>query len=292
MSVSNLYTDHWSDYELIDAGGGRKLERWGNMITIRPELQAYFHSGLPFSEWKKMAHWEFIEKKGKQGVWKELKKGAPRCATVHYERLQFHIELTKFKHLGLFPEQRINWDYINENVGSEDRFLNLFAYTGAASCMARNRGADTFHVDSVKPMISWAKKNMENSRLMNIRWVHEDALKFVVREEKRGNKYDAIIMDPPAWGLGAKGERWKLEDQIDSLLSTASGVLSDRGFLILNTYSPTIDNETLQELASIYFPKRASEVSHLNMNTKTSKKLYYGELVRIDKVNEIHNTEE
>ena len=158
--------------------------------------------------------------------------------------------------------------------------------------MARNSGADTFHVDSVKPMISWAKKNMENSRLMNIRWVHEDALKFVVREEKRGNKYDAIIMDPPAWGLGAKGERWKLEDQIDSLLSTASGVLSDRGFLILNTYSPTIDNETLQELASIYFPKRSSEVSHLNMNTKTSKKLYYGELVRIDKVNESHNIEQ
>ena len=223
MSVSNLYTDHWGDYELIDAGGGRKLERWGNMITIRPELQAYFHSGLPFSEWMKIAHWEFIEKKGKKGVWKELKKGSSRSTTVNYERLQFHIELTKFKHLGLFPEQRINWDYINEKVSSEDRFLNLFAYTGAASCMARNSGADTFHVDSVKPMISWAKKNMENSRLMNIRWVHEDALKFVVREEKRGNKYDAIIMDPPAWGLGAKGERWKLEDQIDSLLSTASG---------------------------------------------------------------------
>ena len=286
MSGSNLYTEHWGDYELIDAGGGRKLERWGDMITIRPELQAYFHSGLPFSEWMKMAHWEFIEKKGKNGFWKELRKGAPRSSTVHYERLQFHIELTKFKHLGLFPEQRINWDYINEKVSSEDRFLNLFAYTGAASCMARNKGADTFHVDSVKPMISWAKKNMEKSRLMNIRWVHEDALKFVVREEKRGNKYDAIIMDPPAWGLGAKGERWKLEDQIDSLLSTASGVLSERGFLILNTYSPTIEGETLQELVSMYFPKRTFQVSHLNMNTKTSKKLYYGELVRIDKLNE------
>ena len=287
MSISNLYTEHWADYELIDAGGGRKLERWGDMITIRPEFQAYFHSGLPFSEWMKMAHWEFIEKKGKKGVWKELRNGAPPSSTVHYERVQFHIELTKFKHLGLFPEQRINWDYINEKVSSEDRFLNLFAYTGAASCMARNKGAETFHVDSVKPMISWAKKNMEKSRLMNIRWVHEDALKFVVREERRGNKYDAIIMDPPAWGLGAKGERWKLEDQIDSLLSTASGVLSERGFLILNTYSPTIEGETLQELVSMYFPKREAQVFHLNMNTKTSKKLYYGELVRIGKPHEI-----
>ena len=286
MSDSNLYTEHWGDYELIDAGGGRKLERWGSLITIRPELQAYFHSGLPFSEWTKMAHWEFIEKKGKKGVWKELKKGAPRSSTIHYERLKFHIELTNFKHLGLFPEQRINWDYINEKVSPDDRFLNLFAYTGAASCTARNKGADTFHVDSVKPMISWAKKNMEKSRLMNIRWVHEDALKFVVREEKRGNKYDAIIMDPPAWGIGAKGERWKLEDQIDSLLSSASGVLSERGFLILNTYSPTIEGETLKELVSMYFPKRASQVSHLNMNTKTSKKLYYGELVRIEKLHE------
>jgi 23S rRNA (cytosine1962-C5)-methyltransferase len=155
--------------------------------------------------------------------------------------------------------------------------------------VARNKGADTFHVDSIKPMISWAKKNMEKSRLMNIRWVHEDALKFVLREDKRGNKYDSIIMDPPAWGLGAKGERWKLEDQIDSLLSTASNVLSDRGFLILNTYSPTVDNETLQQLVSMYFPNRISEVSHLNMNTKTSKKLYYGELVRIGKIREDQN---
>ena len=286
MSITNLYTKHWEDYELIDAGGGRKLERWGKMITIRPELQAYFHSGLPFSEWSKIAHWEFVEKKGKKGIWKELKKGAPRTATIHYQRLQFHIELTKFKHVGLFPEQRINWDFINENVNPEDRFLNLFAYTGAASCMARHKGAQTFHIDSVKPMISWAKKNMEMSRLMNIRWVHEDALKFVLREEKRANKYDSIVMDPPAWGIGAKGERWKLEDQIDSLLAAAAGVLSERGFLILNTYSPTIECETLQELASIYFPDRNSQVSHLNMDTTTSKRLYYGELVRIGKFQE------
>lgn len=278
-----LFTESWNDYELIDAGGGRKLERWGKLITIRPEVQAYFHSGLPFSDWSKMAHWEFIEKKGKKGAWKQLIKDAPRSQTISYGRLKFHIELTKFKHLGLFPEQRINWDYINENVNSEHRFLNLFAYTGAASCAARNRGADTIHVDSVKPMISWAKKNMEFSRLLNIRWVHEDALKFLNREVKRGNKFQSIIMDPPAWGIGAKGERWKLEDQIDALISASASVLSEDGFLILNTYSPTIESETLKEMTSMYFPDRISQVNQLKMNTKTSKNLYFGELVRVEK---------
>ena len=278
-----LFTESWNDYELIDAGGGRKLERWGKLITIRPEVQAYFHSGLPFSDWSKIAHWEFIEKKGKKGAWKQLIKDAPRSQTISYGRLKFHIELTKFKHLGLFPEQRINWDYINENVNSEHRFLNLFAYTGAASCAARNRGADTIHVDSVKPMISWAKKNMEFSRLLNIRWVHEDALKFLNREVKRGNKFQSIIMDPPAWGIGAKGERWKLEDQIDALISASASVLSEDGFLILNTYSPTIESETLKEMTSMYFPDRISQVNQLKMNTKTSKNLYFGELVRVEK---------
>ncbi|MDG2152314.1 MAG: class I SAM-dependent methyltransferase [Crocinitomicaceae bacterium] len=280
-----LFTESWNDYELIDAGGGRKLERWGKLITIRPEVQAYFHSGLPFSDWSKMAHWEFIEKKGKKGVWKQLIKDAPRSQTISYGRLKFHIELTKFKHLGLFPEQRKNWDYINENVNSDHRFLNLFAYTGAASCAARNRGADTIHVDSVKPMITWAKKNMELSRLLNIRWVHEDALKFLNREVKRGNKFQSIIMDPPAWGIGAKGERWKLEDQIDALMSASAGVLSEDGFLILNTYSPIIESDTLKEMTSMYFPDRKSQVNQLKMNTKTSKNLYFGELVRVEKKN-------
>jgi len=124
---------------------------------------------------------------------------------------------------------------------------------------------------------------MELSRLLNIRWVHEDALKFLNREVKRGNKYQSIIMDPPAWGIGAKGERWKLEDQIDSLMSAGASVLSNDGFLILNTYSPSVDSSTLQEIVSMYFPDRVSQVCQLNMMTKTSKKLYFGELVRIEK---------
>ena len=134
MSENKLFTDSWNDYELIDAGGGKKLERWGNIITIRPELQAYFHSGIPFDEWKKMAHWEFVEKRSNKGTWKPLKKNTNTSWDIKYKRLTFKLELTNYKHLGLFPEQKTNWDFIEEHLSSDDKFLNLFAYTGASSC--------------------------------------------------------------------------------------------------------------------------------------------------------------
>lgn len=283
MSQSKIFTEPWKDYELIDAGGGKKLERWGGIITIRPELQAYFHSGLPFSEWKKMAHWEFVEKRANKGTWRPLKKNALSTWNIKYGRLTFKLELTNNKHIGLFPEQKINWEYLESNLSSEDKFLNLFAYTGASSCVGRHMGADTYHLDSVKPIISWAKENMQLSRLMNIRWVHEDALKFVNREQKRGNKYKAIQMDPPAWGLGAKSEKWKLEDKIDEILASTASILTEDGFLILNTYSPTVDQETLKELMTIYFPQRSASVNGLHMKTSSGKHLYFGELVRVGK---------
>jgi 23S rRNA (cytosine1962-C5)-methyltransferase len=281
MSAAKHFTEPWDDYELIDAGGGKKLERWGEIITIRPEMQAYFHSGIPFDQWKKMAHWEFIEKKANKGVWKPLKKDSPTTWDVKYKRLTFKLELTNNKHLGLFPEQKTNWEFIEDHLSSDEKFLNLFAYTGASSCVARHLGSDTYHLDSVKPIISWAKQNMEKSRIMNVRWVHEDALKFVNREQKRGNTYKAIQMDPPAWGLGAKGEKWKLEDKIDELLAATSAILDKDGFLILNTYSPSVDHETLNELMSIYFHNRNYSVKSLHMKTTSGKHLYFGELVRV-----------
>lgn len=281
MSENKLFTDSWNDYELIDAGGGKKLERWGNIITIRPELQAYFHSGIPFDEWKKMAHWEFVEKRSNKGTWKPLKKNTNTSWDIKYKRLTFKLELTNYKHLGLFPEQKTNWDFIEEHLSSDDKFLNLFAYTGASSCVGRHIGADTYHLDSVKSVISWAKENMERSRLMNIRWVHEDALKFVNREHKRGNIYQGIQLDPPAWGLGAKGEKWKLEDKIDDMLAATSAILSEKGFLIMNTYSPTVDQEVLRELLSIYFSNRTITVKGLHMKTTSGKHLYFGELARV-----------
>jgi 23S rRNA (cytosine1962-C5)-methyltransferase len=281
MVEERIYSTPWVDYELIDAGGGKKLERWGKVITIRPEVQAYFKSEKSFQEWAKLAHWEFIPKNGQSCVWKALKKDAPKVWSIQFERLTFNLELTKFKHLGLFPEQRANWDFIKEHTVPGNRFLNLFAYTGAASCVARYAGAETIHVDSVKQLISWANKNMESSKLLNIKWVLEDALKFATREKKRGNVYHGIIMDPPAWGIGAKGENWKLEEKIDELLSTASELIADNGFLILNTYSPTLDISMIRSLAEMYFPHKQKDVKELWMKTQTGKELYYGNLLRI-----------
>ena len=280
-NLPRIFSSGWDDYELIDAGGGKKLERWGKIITIRPEVQAYFHSGLPFTEWRTIAHWEFVEGKNQQGKWKALKKDVPSSWIISYKRLKFNIELTSFKHLGLFPEQQTNWEFLDQKLESDDRFLNLFAYTGAASCFARKKGADTFHVDSVKSMIGWAKSNMESSKLLNIRWVHEDALKFVQREVKRERTFKAILMDPPAWGLGAKGEKWKLEDKIDELLGATSQVLDENGFLIMNTYSPSVDGTLIKELAELYFPDKKIEVAQLYMESKSEKTLYYGELLRV-----------
>lgn len=281
MANRKSYNEGWEDYELIDAGGGKKLERWGEVITIRPEVQAYFQSAKPFSDWYELANWEFIAT-GQSGKWKCLKKGSPNRWTIRYKKLSFILELTKFKHIGLFPEQRINWDLIDNKLNESHRFLNLFAYTGAASCVARYTGAETFHVDSVKQLISWARENMEASRILNIKWVHEDALKFAQREVKRRNLYKGIIMDPPAWGIGAKGEKWKLEEKIDELMATANELLEEDGFLIMNTYSPALEQSMILDLASTYFEGRKIELTGLWMKTTTGRELYYGDLLRIN----------
>lgn len=281
MSDEKLYVSGWKDYELIDAGGGKKLERWGSIITIRPEVQAYFRSGKPFAEWHKLAHWEFTDKGGQTGTWKALKKDAPRKWSISYKDLTFNLELTKFKHVGLFPEQRINWDFIDQRLNNDSNFLNLFAYTGAASVVARKTGAETIHVDSVKQLISWAKENMESSQLSNIKWVHEDALKFTQREVKRDRSYSGIIMDPPAWGIGAKKEKWKLEDKIDELISNAATLIGKEGFLVLNTYSPQVELDLLQKLANQYFKKRSFSLQELWMKTTSGKELFYGNVLRV-----------
>jgi 23S rRNA (cytosine1962-C5)-methyltransferase len=278
-----LYTQAWDDYELIDAGNGKKLERWGEIVTIRPEVQAYFKPGKPYAEWRNTAHWEFVETDKHAGEWVALCEDAPQQWEIGYHRLRFRLELTRFKHLGLFPEQRSNWDFIEEHLSREGRFLNLFAYTGAASCMARQTGAETVHVDSIKPLITWANSNQERSGLSGIKWVREDALKFVERELKRGRKYQGMVMDPPAWGLGVKGEKWKLENKLEALLEGAQGLLAGGGFLILNTYSPAIDLAEITRLAHHYFKPSDMEIRELWMQTSTGKDLYYGNLLRVVK---------
>lgn len=249
----------WKDYRLIDSGNFEKLERFGQFILSRPEPKALWNKALSENEWEKMAHTHFtagggFSKAGKEdcGVWNMLKK-MPEQWFVSYSgtgdssdlQIKLRLGLTSFKHIGVFPEQAPNWDYIYSQVKrvrgaseSRPRVLNLFAYTGAASIAASSAGADVTHLDSVRQVVSWARANMELSRCDNIRWVVEDALKFVKREAKRGNMYSGLILDPPAYGHGPDGERWKLDECLFSLLSECAKILEPRdSFMVLNLYS-------------------------------------------------------
>lgn len=277
---SRLYGSAWSDYELLDAGDDKKLERWGKIITIRPDIQAHFKSGWSFAKWQDMAHWEFNELSSTHGHWKSLKHQAPEQWNIAYEKLSFGLKLTKFKHVGLFPEQQANWHFIKQHVRVGVKVLNLFAYTGAASLIARAFGAEVTHVDSVKQMLTWARWNMDRSKLSDIKWVLEDALKFARRELKRGNRYDGIIMDPPAWGLGVNGEKWKLENQLSDLMEIAHGLMVPGAFLIVNTYSPKIELADLSRSAAHYFSATQLEIKQLRMSSKTGKQLFCGNLMR------------
>lgn len=279
MKIFKWFNKGFSEYELIDAGGGKKFERWGDVYTIRPEVQAYFKSGESFEKWRTYNPLVFEESSGTKGKWL-----SPQISwQIKFNALVFNLETTNFKHVGIFPEQQINWSYIESNLQVNQRFLNLFAYTGAVSIVARSTGAEVVHVDSVKQLISWAKKNMTDSGLEGIKWVHEDALKFAQREVKRGNKYHGIVMDPPAWGIGAKGEKWKIEDKLSSLIETAYALLEKDGFLILNTYSPRISLDDIKAKALNYFSENKLEIGELWTETKSGKQLFHGHLLRARK---------
>ena len=231
-----LSPKNFSDYELIDCGDFEKLERFGKYITIRPEPQAVWDKILPQKEWEKKAHVKFVPRSSSSGDWKKLKEMPDRW-NVQYQNLKFRLALTSFKHVGIFPEQAANWDYIAESIHEISsgknftppsrvggpRVLNLFAYTGGASLAAKAAGADITHLDSIKQVVSWARENMELSGLTDIRWVVEDALTFVKREVKRGKKYNGIILDPPAYGHGTDGQKWKLEEMINETMKMRRG---------------------------------------------------------------------
>ena len=234
------------DYELIDSGDFEKLERFGRYVVRRPEPQAIWRRSLTEQEWRRLADASFLRdgRSEERGEWR-LRSGMPSRWTVDYAyegmRLRMRLGLTSFKHVGLFPEQAANWNFIYDNcvrMRAEERtpkVLNLFAYTGGATLAARAAGADTTHVDSVKQVVTWARENMEQSGLEGVRWIVEDALKFVQREVRRGNRYNGIILDPPAYGRGANGEKWILEDNIGEMLECCARLLEPRGaFLVLN----------------------------------------------------------
>ncbi|HEY0262375.1 MAG TPA: class I SAM-dependent methyltransferase [Chitinophagales bacterium] len=289
--IQSLTPKDFHDYELIDSGDFQKLERFGKYITIRPEPQAVWDSSMPFEEWQAKAHVQFVPKSSSSGSWVKLKTSMPDQWQIKYHikqndaEIAFRLGLTSFKHVGIFPEQAVNWEYIAESVSripkENTRFLNLFAYTGGASLAARSAGADTAHLDSIKQVVNWANENMQLSGLKDIRWVVEDALKFVKREAKRGNKYNGIILDPPAFGHGANGEKWKLEDNINEMMKTVFELLDEKNhFLILNAYSLGFSSIILENLMQSNHKIKNLEIGELFLPDNFGKRLPLGAFAR------------
>ncbi|ADB38243.1 class I SAM-dependent methyltransferase [Spirosoma linguale] len=283
----------WADYELIDSGNFQKLERFGAYVLARPEPQAIWDKSLTDADWERRAHAVFRRDRQspERGDWQT----APDMHDPWYVsfqqgglNLKFKLALTTFKHVGLFPEQADNWLYIHDKVKaisatvSRPKFLNLFAYTGGASLAARQAGADVTHVDAVKPVISWARENMDHSELDNIRWVVEDAVKFVRREVRRGNRYNGIILDPPAYGRGPDGEKWVLEEHLNDLLKACADLLEREDFFfIINLYSLGFSSLILDNLMNQVFGSVPNpEWGELFMQDNYQKRLPLGVFYR------------
>lgn len=262
MNLSN----EWKDYECISAGNGEKLERWGKVILRRPDPQAMWN--VEYNDlWKKPD--AFYHRSHQGGGYWDFYKKLPEYWTVTYKDLTFKVSPTNFKHTGLFPEQAANWDFSMDKIRNAKRpikVLNLFAYTGAATMAASKAGAvEVVHVDAAKGMIEWAKENMKLCGLENskIRFIVDDCLKFVEREYRRGNKYDAIIMDPPSYGRGPNGEMWKFEKNLDILINSCMKILSDEPlFFLINAYTTGISSTVLYNILKTSLNKQyGGEVS-------------------------------
>lgn len=241
---------NWKDYELLDTSNGERLERWGNIILIRPDPQVIWNTPKKHPMWKQ-AHAHYHRSNQGGGAWEQLKK-APTQWVIQYGELKFNIKPTGFKHTGLFPEQAVNWDWMANTIKSAGRpvkVLNMFAYTGGATLACAAAGAQVCHVDASKGMVTWARENSQISGLADkpVRWLIDDCIKFVQRELRRGNKYDGIIMDPPSYGRGPGGEVWKLEEQLYSLVELCSGILSDDPlFFLLNSYTTGLSPSVME----------------------------------------------
>jgi len=251
--------DQWKDYEVIDTSKGEKLERWGDYLLVRPDPQVIWNTEKVHNGWKhKNGHYHRSSKGG--GEWEFF--DLPNEWNIHYKELTFHLKPFSFKHTGLFPEQAANWDWFSElirNAGRPIKVLNLFAYTGGATVSAAKAGASVTHIDASKGMVTWAKENAAASGLSDapIRWLVDDCGKFVEREIRRGNKYDAIIMDPPSYGRGPKGEIWKIEESIYPFLELTSQVLSDNPlFVLLNSYTTGLQPAVLSYMMNTVFAKK------------------------------------
>ena len=266
-----LLADKWKDYELIDASLGQKLERWGNVYLLRPDPQIVWDNGDLLEKYHREISAVYYRSNKGGGHWENL-RNTPSSWVIKYNDLTFNIKQMGFKHTGLFPEQAVNWDFMMEKItksGRKIKVLNLFAYTGGASVACLSAGASVTHVDSSRGMVDWCKENVKASGLENaeVRYIVDDVVKFVQREIRRGNHYDAIIMDPPSYGRGANGEVWDIEKNLNYLVKICSEVLSDNPlFFLINSYATGLSSMVL------------SNILNLNVNNKFKGKVSYGEV--------------
>jgi 23S rRNA (cytosine1962-C5)-methyltransferase len=291
-----LFPSSWKEYELIDSGDFEKLERFGKYTLIRPEPQAIWKKVLDDEEWKRLANAKFVREQTDKfrftddvkGGWSK-DKNMPESWQVNYQydslSLTLRLALTGFGHVGIFPEQGNNWNFIFDTVSSwklkQPRVLNLFAYTGAASVVARAAGADVTHCDASRPGLNWANQNMQLNNLDNIRWVYEDAFKFVKREVKRGNKYNGIIMDPPPYGRGPEGEKWTLQEQLDELVYMSSQLLeTQNSFFILSMYAVGLSAVVGLNVAKTYFDLKQAEFGEFYLKSANNRDLPMGTFLR------------
>lgn len=295
MNLKLLYPSSWKDYELIDSGDGQKLERFGKFVLSRPEPQAIWSKVLSEKEWTSADASFNREQKDKfrhsddeNGGWTRG-KGMPENWNVQYQyndlALTLRLALTSFGHVGIFPEQGENWNFIYDTIkdwnAQKPRVLNLFAYTGAASSVAKSAGADVTHVDASRPGINWANENMRLNNLTDIRWVYEDAFKFVRREVKRGNKYNGIIMDPPPYGRGPEGEKWTLQEQLNELIGMSSELLEKKdAFFILSMYAVGLSPLVGLNVAKSHFDIKDPQCGEFLLKSKSNRDLPMGTFLR------------
>ncbi len=259
MFITMWIANNWKDYEVLDTSGGEKLERWGKYLLVRPDPQVIWNTPHEHPGWKKKnGHYHRSSKGG--GEWEFI--NLPDEWSISYKDLTFHLKPFSFKHTGLFPEQAVNWDWFSNliaHAGRPVKVLNLFAYTGGATVSAAKAGAQVTHVDASKGMVSWAKENAAASGLADapIRWLVDDCTKFVEREIRRGNHYDGIIMDPPSYGRGPKGEIWKIEENIFPFVELTAKLLSDKPlFFLINSYTTGLQPAVLSYMLNLTVKKQ------------------------------------
>ena len=261
-----LVANNWKDYELLDASRGEKLERWGDIYLLRPDPQVIWDNGNLYEKYQDIIHAVYHRSNKGGGHWENLKE-MPLSWKIKYKNLSFNIKQMGFKHTGLFPEQAVNWDFMIDKIKISKRdikVLNLFAYTGGATIACLSAGASVTHVDSSRGMIDWCKENVKSNGYedRNIRYLVDDVVKFVEREIRRGNKYDAIIMDPPSYGRGSHKEVWDIEKSLSYLVKKCMEILSDKPlFFIINSYTTGLSSTVLENLLKLNFKNYNGEIS-------------------------------